>query len=271
LSFTILNTQAAGIELLKAADEKTAAVAEIAPQPTEITNPAEIPTPGVMSPSWMKRHLAKLKAIHEQPVDLLFIGDSITEDWELCGPEPSKNLKPVWDKYYGTLNAINLGFGGDTTANVLWRLEHGEIDDLHPKAIVLLIGANNTGRMHWSADQTAAGIDAIVQFIHKKIPEAKIVVLGILPCALFNRQTNLKVNDSLLNKYRNSEFVIYQDLTDVFMQNGKLDPNLFIEGRTSPPTKLLHPSAQGQERMAKALEPLLLKLMSDQSDTVRAN
>jgi len=266
-----LSTQATAIELLKTTDQKTAVEAEIAPQPTEIPNPAEIPTPGVINPAWMRRHLAKVKEIHERPVDLLFIGDSITEDWELSGPEPWKNLKPIWDRYYGTFNAMDLGFGGDTTANVLWRLEHGEIDDLHPKAVVLLIGANNTGRMHWSAEQTAAGIDAIVQFIHKKMPEAKIVVLGILPCALFNQQTNLKVNDSLLNKYRNSDFVIYQDLTDVFMKNGKLDPTMFIEGRTSPPTKLLHPSAEGQERMAKAIEPLLLKLMSAQSDSLRTN
>jgi lysophospholipase L1-like esterase len=266
-----LSTQATAIELLKTTGQKTAVAAEIAPQPTEISNPAEIPTPGVINPLWMTRHLAKVKEIHERPVDLLFIGDSITEDWELSGPEPWKNLKPIWDRDYGTLNAINLGFGGDTTANVLWRLEHGEIDDLHPKAVVLLIGANNTGRMHWSAEQTASGIDAIVQLIHKKMPEAKIVVLGILPCALFNQKTNLKVNDSLLNKYRDSEFVIYQDLTDVFMKNGKLDPNLFIEGRTSPPTKLLHPSAEGQERMAKALDPLLLKIMSDQLDPLRTN
>jgi lysophospholipase L1-like esterase len=243
----------------------------LASQPSELPNPAATPRPNETDPRWMPRHLAKLKAIREQPVDVIFIGDSITQNLELDGPQPWKQFKPVWDKYYGTLNALNLGFDGDTTANVLWRLEHGEIDDLQPKVIVLEIGTNDTGRMHWSAQQTVAGIDAIVQLLHERMPVAKIVVLGILPCALFSAAINSQVNDSLSNNYQKSEFVVYEDFTDVFMRDGKLDRQLYVEGLTSATSKALHPSPEGQERMAKTLQPVLLKLMSDNFDPVHPN
>jgi lysophospholipase L1-like esterase len=247
-------------------DSNKSVVHEVSPQAAETVNPASTPMPNDTNSQWMERHVAKLKAIHEQPIDLLFIGDSITQDWELDGPEPWRQFKTIWDKYFGSLNAMNLGFDGDTTANVLWRLEHGEIEDIHPKVIVLEIGTNNTGRMHWSAEQTVDGIEAIVTLIHEKTPRTKVVLLGILPAGLCSATRNLQVNDGLLHKFENSEFVVYEDLSDLFLQHGVLDRELYLEGKTSPYLKAIHPSSEGQERMAKVLKPILLKLMYDQTD-----
>ena len=70
--------------------------------------------------------------------ELVFLGDSITHGWE-------RNGKSTWDKYYGARKAINLGFGGDRTEHVLWRLEHGEFDGYKPRVAVIMIGTNNTG------------------------------------------------------------------------------------------------------------------------------
>jgi glycosyltransferase involved in cell wall biosynthesis/lysophospholipase L1-like esterase len=272
ITFVMVCTSSARGTQAIAPDVKSAGAGESESQFLETPNPATTPTPNVTSrKKWIDRHLTKLNEVHQHPVDLLFIGDSITEDWELDGPEPSKQFKPIWDKYYGALNAVNLGFGGDTTANVLWRLEHGEIDDVQPKVIVLEIGTNNTGRMHWSAQQTLDGINAIVKLIHEKMPTTKIVLLGILPCAFPSEETNTAINESLSHQYEQSDFVIYKDLSDLFMQNGKLDRSLYLEGVTSKYMKAIHPSTEGQERIAKALNPLLTKLLSDQPQPTQSN
>ncbi|HEV8692009.1 MAG TPA: putative glycoside hydrolase, partial [Ideonella sp.] len=92
---------------------------------------------------WMPRHEAKLAEKRQllaagTPPEVVFIGDSITEHWESAGRE-------VWQRHYAKYHALNLGFGGDRTENLLWRLQHGEIDGLAPKVTVLMIGTNNTG------------------------------------------------------------------------------------------------------------------------------
>ena len=83
------------------------------------------------------RHRAFNERVKQGNVDLIFIGDSITHSWE-------GNGKKNWDQYYDKRNAVNMGFGGDTTQHVIWRLEHGEIDNISPKVAVLMIGTNNS-------------------------------------------------------------------------------------------------------------------------------
>ncbi len=101
-------------------------------------------------------------------MDLVFLGDSITQDWEKHGPPEWQDFAPQWQRFYGDRNAVNLGFKGDTTASLIWRLQHGEVDGIHPKAAVVLIGANNNGRVHWSADQTLGGIAAVIAELHQQ-------------------------------------------------------------------------------------------------------
>jgi lysophospholipase L1-like esterase len=268
--FTNSKLQAEELKSLPSASEITTDTAgSESSQSLQSANPAIVPIPNETDSFWMPRHLAKLTEIKEQPVDLLLIGDSITQYLEVDGPEPWREFKPVWNKYYVPFNAMNLGFNGDTTANVLWRINHGEIDGIKPKVVMLEIGTNNTGKMHCSAEQTVEGIDTVVSVLHKKLPESKIVILKILPCAFPSMETNLKVNEALAQNYANSGFAFVQDLTDVFMQDGQLDRGLYIEGHNSPFSKALHPSSEGQEKIAKALRPLLQRLIFGESNIVK--
>ena len=119
---------------------------------------------------WRDRHEEKLAEIHRGPVQLVWLGDSITQDWE----KPA--FQPIWQRFYGDRHAINLGFIGDTTSSVLWRIEHGELSGISPKVIVLLIGANNMGRPHWDASETVQGIEAIIAQIHERLPQTKVLL-----------------------------------------------------------------------------------------------
>ena len=85
----------------------------------------------------------------------------------------------VWDRYYGPRNAANFGIGGDRTQHVLWRLENGELDGIKPKVVVLMIGTNNAGRN--TADEIAEGVKAIVKELREKLPETKVLLLGVFP------------------------------------------------------------------------------------------
>src|ERR1700729_1969109 len=113
-------------------------------------------------PWWRQRHEAKLHELAQAKPELIFLGDSITEDWEHSGPPEWQDFAPEWRRFYGDRNAVNLGFKGDTTASLLWRIRNGEVDGIAPKVAVILIGANNLGRLHWSAEDTVLGIDAII-------------------------------------------------------------------------------------------------------------
>ena len=130
-----------------------------------------------------------LEAVRSHPdTQLLLIGDSITNNYDKANP-PDENFQPTWKQFYEPRKALNLGFSGDTTANVLWRLDHGEVDGLHPKAAVLLIGTNNTAQ-HSEPDleETESGIDAVVADLEERLPETKILLLGILPSDISARQ-----------------------------------------------------------------------------------
>src|SRR4029077_5392043 len=130
---------------------------------------------------WRERHGAKLAEIRRGRVDLVFLGDSITQNYEKSGPPAWQDFRPVWQRFYGDRNAVNLGFNGDATSHLLWRIENGEIDKIAPQVAVILIGANNLGRLHWSADDTLAGIDAIVAQLRRRLPRTRLMLLGILP------------------------------------------------------------------------------------------
>ena len=144
-------------------------------------NPAVVPVDRLGEAWWANRHNAIIETLHARPdPQVLLIGDSIINNYDKANP-PDENFQPVWKDFYETRRAMNLGFSGDTTAHVLWRLQHGEVDGLHPKVAMLLIGTNNTGRYGHTAEQTEAGIDAVVAELERRLPETRILLLGILP------------------------------------------------------------------------------------------
>ncbi len=217
-------------------------------------------------PWWRARHEAVLARVRQGRADLIFLGDSITANWEKRGPEPWRDFQPAWTKFYGDRNAVNMGFKGDTTASLLWRIRHGEVDGITPKVAVILIGANNLGRLHWSAADTVAGIDAVVAELRRRLPTTKLVLLAVLPSdrSAWATQTTAEINRALAAQYgTRPDLAAYLDLGALFMKDGALDRAAFYDPLLRPPDPPLHPTAQTQERMAAAMEPTIARLMGD--------
>jgi lysophospholipase L1-like esterase len=214
---------------------------------------------------WRTRHEAKLAELRSHPVDLIFLGDSITQDYEVSVPPEWRDFIPVWQRFYGGRNAVNLGFNGDATSHLLWRIENGEVAGIAPKVAVILIGANNLGRLHWPPQDTVAGIDAIIDQLHKRLPHTKLLLLGVLPSdrSAWATETTLAINAALAARYRPGGDVTYLDIGRVFMRNGQLNRDLFFDPLLTPPSAPLHPTAEGQALMAAAIEPTLAKLLGD--------
>ncbi len=119
---------------------------------------------------WMELHNRFLERAKKGKVDLLFLGDSITQGW---------NDNEVWQRFYGPRNAANFGIGGDRTEHVLWRIQHGELEGIEPKVAVLMIGTNNVSSS--TPDEIAQGITAIVKELRSRLPKTKILLLGVFP------------------------------------------------------------------------------------------
>ena len=181
-------------------------------------------------------------------MDLLFLGDSITEGW---------GNNAVWQKNYGPLNAANFGIGGDTTENVLWRILNGEIDGVSPKVAVLMIGTNNFGLEGHQPPDVAKGITTIVQTLRKKLPATKILLLGIFPRDekpnTDARKKIQKVNEQIagLDDKKNVRFL---DIGAKFTNaDGSISKEIMPD--------FLHLSEKGYQIWADAIDPLLKQLM----------
>lgn len=228
-------------------------------------NPAIVPADRLNVDWWAARHKAIVSELSQHSdAQLLLIGDSITNNYDKAEP-PNQDFQPIWQQYYAPRKALNLGFSGDTTANVLWRLDHGEVQGLHPKLAVVLIGTNNTGYFGQTAEQTEEGIDAVVKDIEHRLPETKILLMGLLPTRLPSKEENFDVNAYLGAHYAGGEDprVSYIDISVVFYTHGELDLSLFYDPTLSPPKPALHPNTVGQRLMASAIEPAVARLMGD--------
>ena len=198
---------------------------------------------------WMKRHLSFNARVAKGKVDLVFIGDSITQGWEGRG-------KNVWKKSYGKRNAVNLGIGGDRTQHVIWRLDDGNIKGISPKAAVVMIGTNNSGGN--TPEQIAEGVTAIVKRLRTKLPETKILLLAIFPRGANKsdkrRQVNEKTN-AIFSKLSDGKFVHYLDIGPKFLEaDGTLTREIMPD--------LLHLSEKGYGIWADSIESKLAELLA---------
>jgi lysophospholipase L1-like esterase len=220
-------------------------------------------------PWWRARHEEKLARLRAGPVRLIWLGDSITQNFERRGPTPETDYPPVWDRFYGDRDALNLGFSGDSTASVLWRLANGEVDGIAPAAVVLLIGANNLGHVHWGAEDTLAGIEAIMAELRRRLPGAKVVLLGVLPRAgdAWVIGTHDKINEGLAQRYGHAAGVTYIDASPQFMRGGRIDDDLYSDPHQSPPGGALHPNVAGMTRIATLIERPLSAYLGDRDKT----
>lgn len=201
---------------------------------------------------WRARHDEKIEQAMATEVDLLFVGDSITHGWENDGAA-------VWQEYYHSRKAFNLGFSGDRTEHVLWRLENGAVDGMRPRLAVLLIGTNNTGHRMDPARYTAEGIEHIASDIRKRLPDTQVLVLGIFPRHIspYNdmRKRNEEVN-RLISALHNGETIHYLDIGQAFLhEDGTLREDLMPD--------LLHLNPAGYRVWAEAMEPTIKRLLQD--------
>ena len=229
---------------------------------------AATPISRLETPWWRARHEAKLAETRARRVGLIWVGDSITQSWEMQGPPQWRDFQPVWQHFYGDRDAVNLGFKGDTTAHLLWRLRNGEVDAIAPKAAVLLVGANNLGRVRWNAPQTVAGIQAVVGELRARLPRTPVLLLGILPSirSAWATQTTAEVNRALAARFGAGEVpgVRYMDVGHLFLRpDGGVDRARFYDDQLTPPDPPLHPTAQAQADLAAAIEPALAAMMGD--------
>lgn len=203
---------------------------------------------------WTDRHEQKLAAAKAaDKIDLLMIGDSITHGWEGAGKE-------VFAEYYAKRNPHNIGFSGDRTEHVLWRFDHGALDNMSPKLAILMIGTNNTGHRKDPSADTAEGIKLIVGKLREKLPETKILVLGIFPRSANQDDQMRKLNDGtneIIKDLADGEHVFFLNINDKFLtEDGTLTKEVMPD--------LLHPQQKGYRIWAEAVEPTVAKLMGEQ-------
>lgn len=147
------------------------AAAPARPQCTTNATPRTVAYPWMSIERWKQMHADQVARAEKGSIDVMFVGDSITEMW------PSL----VWQANFGHLKAANFGIGGDHTGNVLWRLRDPSIASIKPKLVVLLIGVNNLNLCGETPEQVFEGIRAVLAALRKQYPAARILLNAVLP------------------------------------------------------------------------------------------
>ena len=210
---------------------------------------AATPVPKTESPNWMPQHEANLALARKGGIDVLFIGDSITKCW-------SREGRDVWAARFAALHAENFGISGDCTQHVLWRLQNGELETIHPKVVVLLIGTNNIGA-HDSPADIAQAVGAITGEIRHRAPDTRFLLLGILPnheLATHPNREIIRTTNALISKLQDGDHITYLDIGDKLLQP---DGTLTVEMTKD----FCHLTPKGYEIFADAIQPTVESLL----------
>jgi lysophospholipase L1-like esterase len=248
-----------GAAALVRADEPKKPEAQTTAKPAAAKDEPSVPSiKGANNPKngFLKRHEGFLKdkeALQQKgPIEIVFIGDSITDGWRGRG-------KDVFKENYAKYNPYNIGISGDRTQHVLWRIENGELDGLtpNPKVAELMIGTNNL-RPNSSNDAIAAGVTKIVQEIHEKLPHTKVLLLAIFPRGekpTDPYRARIKaINETLARLDDGGKTVKFLDIGDKFLEpDGTLPKSIMPDS--------LHPNAKGYGIWAEATKPAIEELM----------
>lgn len=196
------------------------------------------------------RHLGFVDTASKGDIDLLLEGDSIT-DWWVQGDAN----KAMFDKYFGNIKTANFAIAGDTTQGVVWGLKNGEGQGFQPKAIMLMIGTNNTGT--FTAPEIAEGVGAVVLEMRKDFPAAKILLLAIFPRSTPGDPVRDKITEvnKIISKLDDQRSVFYMDIGSKFLdEKGYFLPDTFRADN-------LHPQAKGYDIWGDAVKAKLVELM----------
>lgn len=202
---------------------------------------------------WAKRWTSCKATAAKGGHNLLFIGDSITQQFETNG-------KKTWETYYAPRKSLNFGISGDRTEHVIWRLHQTDWTALQPKVAVIMIGSNNTGHKMQAARETAAGIWEIVQIVRQQSPDTQILLLGVFPreheASAPKRKLNEEIN-TFVSAFHDGRHVHYIDLKSAFIsEDGSISKKIMPDG--------LHLSEKGYQLWAESMEPHLKRLLGEQ-------
>jgi len=242
-------------EFLRTTDPATRALVERYPGLLEVRvpgpNTAIIPN---LAQNFRVKHEQNLEVAKAGDVELLLMGDSITDFWRQ--PEGRFAGKPILDEYFGQWKIANFGIAGDTTQGVIYRLQNGEGEGFTPRAIMLMIGTNNTAAN--SAPEIAEGVGAIVLDMRTRWPDAQILLLAVFPRGTASdprRQIIAGINERIA-KLHDGQHVHYLDIGQVFLDgDGNIPQEVMSDG--------LHPSTEGYRRWAEAVKEPLTRLMQE--------
>lgn len=227
------------------------------PLPLASPNSAIVPQ---LNPAFLAAHTNFVAIAQQGDIDVLFLGDSITDWWRNPGFGPATNGvvpmggKAVFEKYFGTWKVANFGIAGDTTQGVLWRLQNGEGQGYQPKAIMLMIGTNNTGRN--TPPEIAMGVAHVVFELRQKFPRAKILLLGIFPRSGPGSKVRSEIAEinQMISALNDGRQVFYLDLSAKFLaEDGTIPKDVMSDG--------VHPTSKGYEIWAEAVQGALRYLM----------
>lgn len=211
---------------------------------------------------FLQYHANFLARAKSGPVGLLFLGDSITAGWQ--------RAPLIWEAYYGKYQPANFGIGGARTQNLIWQIEHGELDGIAPKVAVLMMGTNNS--LDYSAEEIAAADRKIVAMVRARLPNTRILVLGIFPRGprdakggpitpaaveeAAKRMATITAVNRELAALDDGRTIRFLDIGAVFLGEDGRIPHTIMPDQ-------LHPVAAGYQLWADAMQPLLDSMMKD--------
>lgn len=221
-------------------------------------NPAAVPKPveDVQGDArWMSQHTRFVQECKDAEPDVLFVGDSMVQLMQQYD---------VWRELFSPLHALSFGIGGDTTCNVLWRLQNGELENIRPKVVVLWVGTNNHEH---TAEQVAGGVMAIAQLLASRLAKAKIIVLGLLPRG--ERPNPLREKNAAVNSFLRSWLprIPQAQFLDVSAELIHSDGTISIQDMFD----FLHLTSSGYRVVAKPLSELLLQILEETPEERRAS
>lgn len=216
---------------------------------------ASSPIPKRGNARFYELHASFLNRAKEGPVGVLFLGDSITEQW--------RNVPELWTEHFGRYQPANFGIGGDQTQHVIWRIEDGELDGIRPKVVVLMLGTNNSSRH--TGQEIAAANKKVIALIRAKLPETKVLLLAIFPRGPrqnrdgtmnpleFQREA-IRIANAELAPLDDGKTVRFLDLGAKFLGSDGRIPTEIMPDQ-------LHLSPAGYRIWAEAMGPLLAEMM----------
>lgn len=210
-------------------------------------HPSTTPADRPQRPGWLERHERYRARAAKGDLDLVFLGDSLTQRWETA---PN-----VWDKHFGALHAAQMGIDNDGTQQVLWRLDHGTLEGSSPRLVVLLIGINNIGNDDATPEEVRDGVMAILDRLRRLAPRAKVLLIGLLPYDRpnVNYAAAIAGTNRLLAKLADGDAVRFLDFGDKLLIDGGVHPDHQPDGA--------HLSPKGYEIYAEAIVPVVCAVL----------